>query len=295
MWFLLALLALSMLVVRRTTEKTVSGSIDSLALAWLQQAWAMPFILISLFFAKFYTPSELPAHFWTTMVVYVICGAIDIYCYFKALSLADITYVAPLMTLVAVGNVVGAYFVLGQRPSAAGMVGASLIVLGAWLINKAKSAQKHLAKQNRTALIYVMILVLIRSYYSNIELSMTRISNPTSFNFYSSVLTVPFIILVAVIIKKQRRAVGYWRSVAKSVRPHVASLLFIGLTYTINLTATYQAKLIGPNAGYIGAIKSASVLPIVLVGVFIFKEKITRLQIYGLIVITIGLIALGTN
>jgi len=36
--------------------------------------------------------------------------------------MADISYVAPLLTLVAVGNIAGAYVVLGQVPSAFGIM-----------------------------------------------------------------------------------------------------------------------------------------------------------------------------
>ena len=36
--------------------------------------------------------------------------SIDIYCYFKALSLADVSYVAPLLSLVAIGNIFGAFY-----------------------------------------------------------------------------------------------------------------------------------------------------------------------------------------
>lgn len=295
MWFPLTLLALSMLVVRRSTEKNLSTKVDSLSLAWLQQTLALPFIFITLFFAPFYWPGELSSHFWILMALYVVSISVDIYCYFKALSLADITLVAPLMTLAAVGNIIGAYFVLHQRPSIMGIGGAVLIILGAALINRSKRQQKQHIKQNSLAFVYVLILVLVRAYCSNIEVLMTREANPTTFNFYSSVLAAPFILLMTVLIRKKRKVADYWKTVYSGTKQFLWPLLFIGLTYTINLTATYQAKLDSPNAGYVGAIKSASVLPMVVIGVLFFKEKITRMQVYGLILILIGLVALATN
>ncbi len=298
MWFILALFALVMLVIRRTTEKTVSGSIDSLALAWLQQAWAIPFILVTLLFAKFYVPTELSTHFWKLMAIYATCCAIDLFCYFKALSLADITFVAPLLSLVAVGNIVGAYFVLGQKPSLLGALGAILIVHGAVLINvvrrKRKEHIKHI-KKNNLALLLILLLVVVRSYFSNIEVQMLRESNPTSFNFYSSMLTIPILVLVAFVINKRRRTEKYWSTVVKNVRSNMAALAFIGATYTVNLTATYAAKLLSPNAGYVGAVKSAQVLPMVIIGVIFFKEKIEKLEWVALVAIIFGLIALGIS
>ncbi|MBP6962508.1 hypothetical protein KBB49_03165 [Candidatus Saccharibacteria bacterium] len=99
MWFILSVFATLTMVLRRTTEKKVVDGIDSLALAWLQQAVALPFIFIAIFFAHFYLPSELSSDFWVVMVFYVFLCGVDLFCYFKALSIADVSLVAPFMTL----------------------------------------------------------------------------------------------------------------------------------------------------------------------------------------------------
>ncbi len=59
------------------------------------------------------------------------------------------------------------------------------------------------------------------------------------------------------------------------------------------MLATYEAKLVGPNAGYVTVVKSASVLPIMLVGLLVFKEKVTATQRVGLGLITIGVVLLA--
>jgi uncharacterized membrane protein len=96
MWFLLSIVALLMQTTRRSAEKKAAKNVDSMAMAWLQQAVGMPFIILTLFLAKFYWPSELSSHFWGLLVVYVICSSIDVYCYFKAISIADISYVGAI-------------------------------------------------------------------------------------------------------------------------------------------------------------------------------------------------------
>ena len=298
MWFFLSLIALSMLVARRSTEKHVSGKINSLALAWLQQAVALPFIIATLFFAKFYWPAELSTMFWVTMALYVALMSIDVYCYFKALSLADVSYVAPLMTLVSIGNIVGAFLILGQIPTAYGLAGAVCIVIGAILTFRGKAkdvANKH---NNKRALLLILLLVCVRSIEANIEVTMLRESNPTTFNFYSSVLTVPLILVTSLVViytNKTGKYKNYWSNLRISAAKHYLFLLFIGLTYTVNMLATYQAKLIGPNAGYPAAVKSASVLPMMLIGMFFFKEKILKIQWIGLVFVIIGLVLLALN
>jgi drug/metabolite transporter (DMT)-like permease len=298
MWFPLSLLALLMLTARRSTEKKAAKNIDTMGLTWLQQAMAMPFIIATLFFAKFYLPNELPAHFWVLISVYVVLSSFDLYLYFKALTIADISYVAPLLSLVAVGNIAGAYVILHQKPSILGIVGAFLIVGGAYLNSLAKKRQKTNIKGNRIALLLILAHVILIGYYANLEVSILRLSNPTSYNFYTSILSIPLVILVSSIIVRQRKNKNdndYWQTLRAGVKQNVWPLVFIGITYTINLLATYQAKLIAPNAGYVGAIKSASVLPIVLIGLFFFKEKVVRLQWAGLILIITGLALIATN
>lgn len=286
-----------MLTTRRSTEKRAAKNINSMALTWLQQAVAMPFIIATLFFARFYWPTELSAYFWQLMAVYVVLSSLDLYCYFKAISIADISYVAPLLSLVAVGNIAGAYVVLGQVPSALGLAGAFLIMGGAYLNNLAKRRQKLNIRGDQLAVALVLVSVVARSYYSSIEVSMLRLSNPTSYNFYTSVLSVPFILLISIIIVRRRRThyENYWKTLRQGVHQHIWPLVLIGVTYTINLLATYQAKIISPNAGYVGAVKSASILPIVLIGVFFFREKVVRMQWVGIFMIVLGLAAIATN
>ena len=297
MWFPLSLLALLMLTARRSAEKKATSNINSMALTWLQQAMAMPFIIATLFFAKFYWPTELPAHFWILIAVYVVLSSFDLYIYFKALTIADISYVAPLLSLVAVGNVAGAYIVLGQTPSFYGLVGVALIMGGAYLNSIAKNREKTNVKGNRLVLWLILAHVILFGYYANLEVSLLRLSNPTSYNFYTSILSIPLIIFVSSIIIRQRKGhyENYWVNLKVGVKRHVWPLILIGVTYTINLLATYQAKLESPNAAYVGAIKSASVLPIVLIGLFFFKEKVVRLQWTGLILIIAGLALIATN
>lgn len=296
MWFLLSLLALSMLVSRRSAEKQASGKINSLALTWLQQAVALPFIIITLFFAKFYWPAELSVHFWITLAVYAVLISLDTYLYFKALSIADVSYVAPLLTLVALGNIGGAYVVLGQTPTALALSGAACIVAGAALTYHAKRKDALNRHANKLALVLVLILVIVRGLNSNIEVPLLQESNPTTFNFYSSILSVPLLIVVSLVViatNKAQKYQGYWQQVKTDVAKHRWLLTFIGITYTVNMLATYGAKLVGPNAGYVGAIKAASVLPIMLVGLLFFKEKIAGIQWAGLGIIALGIVLLG--
>lgn len=298
MWFILSLLALLMLSGRRTAEKKAATGIDSMAMAWLQQTAALPLIIISLFFAKFYWPNELPIFFWELLVLYVGLQAIYLYCYYRAISIADISFVAPLMTLFSVGNMIGAYIILGQAPSLSGVIGASFIVVGAWVIARSKQhSNKSSAAAHKRALGLVVIAIIVCSIFSNLEVLMLRMSNPTSYNFYTSILTIPFVILITVLILKTRQQDSrtYWRKVRSSTYAHIWPLIIVGVTYTVNMLATYQAKIIAPNQAYVGAIKAASVLPVVFIGMIFFNEKVTHKQWIGISCMLLGLLLIAIN
>ncbi|HXR49399.1 MAG TPA: hypothetical protein VN778_00010 [Verrucomicrobiae bacterium] len=298
MWFALSVLALLMLSGRRTAEKQAAIGIDSMAMAWLQQGVAMPLIIVSLFFAKFYWPSQLPAFFWELLALYVALQAAYLYCYYRAVAIADISYVGSLMTLFSVGNMVGAYLILGQVPSVYGVIGAASIMLGAWIISRAKlrGGGESIAA-HKTALTLVVIAIILCSVFSNIEVKMLRMSNPTSYNFYTSLLTVPFVILVSMLILRSRRQSNriYWQNVKTSIQLNLWPLAIVGVTYTINMLATYQAKVMAPNQAYVGSIKAASVLPIVILGLLFFHEKVTPKHWLGVACMLVGLAFMAVN
>lgn len=236
--------------------------------------------------------------FWELISVYVILQAIYLYCYYQAISIADISFVAPIMTLFSVANMIGAYFILGQIPTVYGVVGALLIIAGAWVIARYKNHVDETSKTaHKKALFLVITAIIVASIFSNLEVKMLQMSNPTSYNFYTSLLTVPFVILVTIIILKTRRQDTkiYWAKLHKSVRGNFLALAVVGITYTINMLATYQAKLLAPNQAYVGSIKAVSVLPVVILGVLFFNEKVTRSQWFGifLMILGLGLVALN--
>lgn len=70
-------------------------------------------------------------------------------------------------------------------------------------------------------------------------------------------------------------------------------LVIVGVTYTVNMLATYQAKVTAPNQAYVGSIKAASVLPVVALGVVLFHEKVTPKQWAGIGCMLAGLAAMA--
>jgi drug/metabolite transporter (DMT)-like permease len=293
MWFPLALTAMLMLVVRRSSEKTLAGRIPPTSMAWLQQTFALPFIALALLLpmAGFYNPLDLSNQFYWVLAVYTVLGAIDVILYFKAISLGDISAISGVLSLVVVSSLIGAYFILGQVPSTLGIIGSACVLAGAYLASKRPASTDTVkTAAHKLAIIFILIIVVIRGIYSPLEVLAIRETDPFYFNFASSLLAVPVIVLVMYLRGRRTGKPAFSKQLVKSVNIHRLGLLIIGITYTINLTCTYAAKVIADNAAYVTTIKSTQVLPMMILGVFLFKEKVSLRQWIGLGIIMIGLV-----
>lgn len=279
-----------LLVSRRSAEKTLTDKIPSTALAWLQQATAIPFLILMLPFAVWYNPFTLSSKFQILILVYAIVVALDLILYYKSISIGDISIVAPLLNLTAVSGIISSYVLLGQKPSIGGIIASTLIVLGAYLVAKHKNKHSKTATNNRLAILIIVFLILLRGIYSPIEVTLLRETNPIYLNFLSSMLTVPVIVSLTLLRQKQSSNKHFTNKLKVSIFKHKFLLGFIGLTMALNIYFSLTAKTLAPNAGYVTAIKGVQVIPMVFIGVIFFKEQVTKLQWLGVFVMLIGLI-----
>jgi bacterial/archaeal transporter family protein len=289
MWFLLSLIALSMLVLRRSTEKSITGHIPASSMAWLQQLIALPFMLLLLPLATIYNPFDLSLNFYLIVLVYSLFGAVDVILYFKAIEVGDISIISPLLTLAIVSSFIGTYIILGQQLSLFGAIGSGAILLGAFLTAKPRKQKSTTALNNRLAIGLILIIVVLRGIYSPLEVIGLRDTNAIYFNMATSLTCVPIIMFIMYIRGRRKNSPAFNKELFIKAKFHKLGLLFIGLTYTINMTCSYAAKMLADNAAYVTTIKSAQVLPMALVGVFLFKEKIIPRQWLGLGFILVGL------
>jgi bacterial/archaeal transporter family protein len=293
MWFPLAVTAMLMLVVRRSSEKTLTGKIPATSMAWLQQFVALPFITLALLLpmATIYNPFELSQQFYWVLLLFTVFGAIDMVLYFKAISMGDISILSAILSLTTVGSLIGAYFILGQVPSTFGFIGAGCILVGAFLASRQPPSLGAVrSAANKIAILLMLIVVAMRGVYGAAEVLAIRETDPFFFNFASSITVVPLVMLIMYARGKRIGKPAFSKELWRSVRTYRWGLLLIGITYTINLTCTFAAKVLTENAGYVTTVKSTQILPMMILGVLLFKEKVQLRQWAGLGIILAGLV-----
>ncbi len=279
-----------LLVARRSTEKSLSDKIPSTAMAWLQQLTALPFMIAMLPFAAWYNPVTLSTQVQVLLVVYALLTAAHLIMYFKAIQVGDISIVAPLLNLTAVTSILWSTIFLDQKPTIAGLFGALMLISGAYIAAAGRKKKSKTAINNKLAVTLILIDVLLLGFYTPIEVTVIRETNVIYFNFLSSLLAVPVVILIMLIRQQHTKTKYFTKKLEKTIGEHKLALAFIGLTMAFNLFFTYWAKSIAPNAGYVTAIKGAQVVPLVLIGVVMFKEQVSKIQWFGVSVICIGLL-----
>jgi transporter family protein len=71
---------------------------------------------------------------FTMIALSGVAGAAAWFCYFRAISLGNVSQVGPVDKLSVVIAVILAFFLLGERPSAINWLGVALITLGVYLV-----------------------------------------------------------------------------------------------------------------------------------------------------------------
>ncbi len=282
-----------MLVVRRSTETRLSKQIPASAMAWLQQFVMLPFLLLLMLLpgAHFYSFTELSAQFYWVLVAYTALAAVDLVLYFKAISLGNISVIASVLSLGVVSNLLCVYLFLGQAPSRAGLLACALILVGAFLASRRLvSPNDANTAAHKLSLILILIVVVLRGLYSPMEITMMREADPFFFSLVSSAAIVPVAMAVAYWRGRRSGRPAFSRSLLHSMKTYRLALLIIGLTFAINVACTYVGKTVADNAAYVTTVKSASVLPMMILGVVMFGEHVRKRQWLGLGIILAGLI-----
>ena len=279
------------MVGRRGAEKTMADKIPSTAMALLQQLSALPFMALMLPFVVWYSPFDLDSQVVLLLILYAVLTASHLIIYFKAIHVGDISVIAPILSLTAGTSILGSYIFLDQTPTLSGLTGAFLILVGAYMASKTKQVSKT-AINNRLAAILTIIDVFLLGFYTPVEVLIIRKTNVAYFNFVSSLLAVILVFFVIIFWQKRSKVEILTKGLLKTITNNKTKLIFIGFTMALNFYFTYTAKSQAPNAGYVTAIKSAQVLPLMLIGVFAFREKVSKWQWVGSAILLSGLFVL---
>jgi uncharacterized membrane protein len=287
MWFVLALLSAVLYSFRGVLEKLIVGRVNRYILGLAIRLFALPFFLIPFIFnpSLFVPLTELPLQFWLAMItVSLICTPLETYFYYKAIKDEELSLSLPILSLSPVMTIGFAALFLGEFPTVLGAVGVITILCGVYAL-KIGHARHGLAEPlyhlSRNKSVQFMVIVALSLGFASI---LDKIA-VTSANAYMAALInyvlISIVLFLIAWVKAKEHMV--------QLKTHFKAFSIVGAVVA-GYTLLYLLALQEGNTAYVVAIRNASLLITILLGVFWLKEKDLRTKLLAGSVIVVGLI-----
>ncbi len=288
MWIIWALLSAIFAASRRPFEKNVINNMHHFTYGFLIQCISLPLLIIlTIINHQLLNPLKLGFDFWVpVLVVSIGFYPLNSYLYKHAIKNGELSKVLPLQSLVPVFALFSAWATIKEVPGAIAVSGIIITVLGVYALGLKGKRLHHPLEPFRQdissrAMLAGVLLVTVVSIFDKIAINA---SNPL---FYSLVSTLGAIITLFIAMAISNQNIRN----TQSVMPKLGIIGGLqGVTY-----ATYLLAIGSGPIAYITAIRGSNILIGSIIGIIIFKEKLTKAKILSYLLIIFGsvLISLG--
>ena len=229
----------------------------------------------------FYGFSPVPYYFYILVFITSVLFMIGQYFIIESLKSADLSKTVPMLSFTPVFTLLTSYIVLKEIPSALGLVGVMLIVIGAYIVNFSKYKTKEIRFIFKDKASMQMLLVaFLFSITSVLAKKGIILSNPAHFMFVHYLINS--IILVMLFYKKIKSGFGIFKK-------SISDLSIYGIAAGISelLIAIAITSSIVP---YVISLKRTSIIFSVIIGYFFFKEKDFKFSLMGSLIMFVGVL-----
>lgn len=240
---------------------------------------------------------ELTGKFWQGMFWGVTLNILAVYFLYKALDMADLSYLMPYMTLTSLTLIVPPIIIFGEIPSVMGFVGIVFIVSGALVMEIKKKTRcpefKETARKNRKGLMYFLVTAGCFTITPTALTLAVRESSVLFTSFLSHLLIGIGFIFLIIVFKETGRAKEIL-SDKQIKRGFLVAVILAGLSIAIANTSI-NAALDVQKVAYVMGIKRLMPLFAFVIGLVYFKERqdipkkilATLLMVAGAVLITV--------
>ncbi|MBI2331568.1 MAG: EamA family transporter, partial [Chloroflexi bacterium] len=268
MWIVFAIGAALLTSFNPILYKRMLKDADSLVVVWGVTLLALP--LLGLF--TFALTPQLPSLDWLFVVGVLGSAGLNAIAHLastRALKLADVSLVTPLLIFSPVFTVLIAAIFLGETPSAQGLLGVGLILLGAYWLNH-RSGTGWLMPFKSLALTPAIVLVLLAGFLWGVtplfEKTAIQHTNPESPRFAA------FVVDALLVASLTPAVIARGRSSIEKLLFHRREFFLAGLIAGIAPVLGYTAFSLG-FVGYVTTLFKLSTLMTVLWSFLFLKER----------------------
>lgn len=284
MWFYYALVSAGFLSLRRLFEKPLSSRVPYFTLGFLSQLFSLPILCLLLLFGGLPDNSAIPAGFWwPLLVIWLVLYPIQTYSYYRAMHHGDISEVVPVLSFIPVFTIGISWLLVGEIPSAPGLLGVLCTVAGVLLLNLRREKQVVRVMTGRAAG-YMLVTSCAIAVGSTLDkMALTAYPYP---QFYTVVNVAGSVVVFFILSRWFGR--GTRAAITSNLQPLVLAGVFQSLFYI-----TYMMSLRSGITSYVVAIRNLNVLVSALLGIVWYRETLTRKKVVAFMSIGLGLVLLA--
>jgi len=266
------------------SKKSLSlAGIDEYTLAWSIRAFALPFLLPLLFI------TEMPPLGKDFAFALLVGGGLNVVAtvlYMRAIKDSDLSITVPMVTFTPLFLLMTSPLIVAEFPSAFGIIGIFLIVLGSYILNiqnKGKgggllSPFRSLLKEKGPRL--MLGVAFIWSITANFDKVGVLNSSPI-FWIISVNIFVMSVMFPLMCLKSGNGA----RQIPRNIKALLPVGLFSAMTLTFQMTAITMTLVV-----YLISIKRTSAIMSVIFGALLFKEKNLKGRLTGAVIMVAGVL-----
>lgn len=256
--------------------KHIDEYAGAFSLHFMQSLLLLPYIL-------FTGLQDMSTRFLWALLASSIIQLVVILLYFKAIKRSEISLTVPLITLTPLFMLITSPIMVGEFPSALGIFGITLIVVGTYLSNL--SGRKNifgpfisLIKNQGSR--YMLLVAFLWSITANIDKIGVEETSPIYWAFTKDFLILFY--LLPILLSKSNKPF-------RQIRKRLKGLIAVGVFKTTSVV-TQMIALQYILVAYVISIKRASSVFIILFAFFYLNEKKNfKNRLMGIIIIMAGL------
>ncbi len=261
------------------TGKLGLGHFNEYFISWALGAISMPMLLPLLFFIEI---PELNRAFYLSLFAGGGLNAISLLLYMRAIRISELSVTIPMITFTPLFLLVTSPFMVGEYPSAMGVIGVLLIVFGSYMLNINQRSEgfwapfRALVKDPGPRL--MLLVAFIWSFTANIDKIGVQNSSPL---FWSITLTC----FLAVALFPPMLI--YSRQSPRQIFRQSKYLVPLGMLNALTLVT----QMIAINfilVAYVISIKRGSAILSVVWGYLFFNERGLRARLIGVMIMVAG-------
>ncbi|GAC1391485.1 MAG: hypothetical protein NVSMB46_04160 [Candidatus Saccharimonadales bacterium] len=286
MWIFWALVSAVLVASRRPFEKKIMNELHHFTYGFLVQCVSLPILAaIVILDGKLLNPFSLSVRFWLPVII-VSVGfyPLNTFLYKHAIKDGELSKVLPLQSLWPVFTLLLAWLTIGEVPGIVAAAGVILTVLGIYALGlKGRRLHHPLQPFREDSSSKAMLAgVLLVTFVSILDKIAIQASNPL---FYSLASTLGAILTLFVAMSISKQTLTY------SLRPLAKQISIIG-TLQGTTYATYLLAVAAGPIAYVSALRSTNILMGSILGIYIFKERLTKPKAVSFLLIVAGAVLL---